>query len=325
MNTIKWSRLALAYSKCVLLKKRIPLIVGWALTYRCNSNCLYCSLSKKGVKELTTDEVFKITDTLKKKGALRISLTGGEPLIREDIGRIIEHMRSLGSVEIKLNTNGKLVKKKIDDLAGVNIINISLDGPEKIHDALRGAGSFNGALEGAEAAKRNDAEVLFTAVITDINAPYLEHVLKIAAHFDAKVFFQPATSNVLGDKTVNKNAPREDALDKAISQLLSLKKAGVDGIANSRAGLLYLKPGEGKEIRCASGHISLRIEPNGDVIYCSREDFPFKALNIVRDGFDKAFSNLGDISCRRCLCGARVELNLAYNHNLSAITNQFRG
>ena len=101
------------------------------ITNRCNENCIYCHhdgmLSSKN--EMTPDEIYKICEIAKKLGVKKIRISGGDPLVRNDIVEIVEKIASLNFKDISLTTNGVLLEKYAEDLkkAGLNRVNVSLD------------------------------------------------------------------------------------------------------------------------------------------------------------------------------------------------------
>ncbi len=101
------------------------------LTNRCNVNCIYCHHDgmKSSKNEMTPDEIMKICEIAKKLGVIKIRLSGGEPLIRNDIVEIISKISKIGFEDISLTTNGILLEKYAQQLknAGLNRVNISLD------------------------------------------------------------------------------------------------------------------------------------------------------------------------------------------------------
>ncbi|MCX5667257.1 MAG: radical SAM protein [Candidatus Omnitrophica bacterium] len=299
-----------------------PLVVGWAITNRCNRRCAYCSLWEKDEDELSTAQVFSIIDTLSSLGNMMISFTGGEPLVREDMGSIISYAHDKG-IKVKLNSNGALVKKRIIGLKGLDLLTLSLDGPEVEHDAIRGKGSYREVMEAASIARENDIRVNFAAVLTGLNLGSVDFILEKAARIGGTAIFQPASLTLLGSDSANPMAPPVDGYRAAIKGLIDKKNKGARNIASSPSALrhLYSWP-DPVPIRCAGGAISCRIEPNGDVVYCSRTEISFKPMNCVRDGFREAFRNLRPVTCDKCWCAARVDLNLIFKGDLQAILNQ---
>ncbi|MDZ4666981.1 MAG: GTP 3',8-cyclase MoaA [bacterium] len=104
-----------------------------SLTDQCNFRCLYCMPNEQmdflpSSELMSADEVVKLAEIFVSQGISKIRLTGGEPLIRKDIGDIIEQLSKL-PVELTLTTNGVLLDKYLDQLlaAGIRSVNISLD------------------------------------------------------------------------------------------------------------------------------------------------------------------------------------------------------
>ncbi len=324
MNIKKIFSIGLGFLKAKLLKKKAPLAVGWAITDKCNRKCPYCAIWKRENRDLSTEQVFEIIDALAEMGTIRISFTGGEPLLREDIGKIINHVHEK-KIETKLNSNGALVKKRINELGNLDMMNLSLEGPEEIHDMIRGKGSFKEVIEAAEILKQNRININFATVMTSTNLDSIDDILDIAVQFNSRVMFQPATPLTLGGTEPNLLTPPEDKYGEAVQKLIQMKKDGNTSIGNSVDGLKHLaKWPHPEKIECASGWISCRIEPDGKVLYCSREEMPFTPKSCVDEGCRAAFSQLLPVSCDDCWCAARVELNLTFSGKLSVMFSQLK-
>lgn len=306
-----------------LLKRKKPLVVGWAVTDQCNRKCAYCAIWRRPDRDLPTDRVLGIVDELVEAGTLRISFTGGEPLLREDMGRIIRYAHEKG-IETKMNSNGALVGEKIRSLRYLDMLTLSLEGPEEIHDTIRGRGSFDEVREALRIARRHRIRTGLATVLTAINLDAVDSILDIARQEACRVLFQPATPLRLGGGGVNELAPPVEAYRAAIKRLIDKKKAGNDRIANSVPGLEHLERWpDPARMTCACGWISCRIEPDGTVLYCSRESLPPAPGNCTRVPFREAFDKLVPMVCTDCWCAARVELNLAFSLSVSAMMNQF--
>ncbi|XP_057219129.1 molybdenum cofactor biosynthesis protein 1 isoform X3 [Triplophysa rosa] len=132
-----------------------------SLTERCNLRCQYC-MPEEGVKLtprsqlLTTEEVLTIARLFVLEGVNKIRLTGGEPLIRQDILHIIAELRKLeGLKTIAVTTNGMTLTRLLPALkkAGLDLLNISMDSlvPAKFEFITRRKG-FHKVMEGIEKA-----------------------------------------------------------------------------------------------------------------------------------------------------------------------------
>jgi len=141
--------------KTHLLGRTTPCAMTFAVTYRCQCNCVHCSAAyheKKGDRELSTQEAKKLIDDSQNLGITILAFTGGEPLLREDIFELISYLNQKRTLPL-LFTNGLLlnddnVKRLVD--AGLYSIFVSLDSPvPEEHDGMRGIeGIYDRAVEG---------------------------------------------------------------------------------------------------------------------------------------------------------------------------------
>ncbi|MDA8407981.1 MAG: 12,18-didecarboxysiroheme deacetylase [Deltaproteobacteria bacterium] len=132
-------------------KDKKPVVV-WNVTQRCNLKCVHCysrSEDKKYLNELSTDEGIQLLDDLARFGSPVVLFSGGEPLIRPDILKLIQHA-TVSGMRAVLSTNGTLIDErmatKLKDI-GLSYVGISLDGLQEVHDSFRGvAGTFERVL-----------------------------------------------------------------------------------------------------------------------------------------------------------------------------------
>ncbi len=109
-----------------------------SVTDRCNFRCTYCMPKEvfgpgyqflpRG-ELLSFEEITRLARVFKDHGVEKIRLTGGEPLLRRDLERLIEQLAALGGLDLTLTTNGSLLTKKARALrdAGLNRVTVSLD------------------------------------------------------------------------------------------------------------------------------------------------------------------------------------------------------
>ncbi|MEW6110446.1 MAG: radical SAM protein [Nitrospirota bacterium] len=142
------------------------------ITDRCNLRCKHCyintPLNPAGC-ELSVKQIRNILKEFEEMQGLRVLITGGEPLIHsrfDEINRILPDF----FVRKLLLTNGLLLNKQILDSLNVDEIQISIDGLEKAHDALRGKGSFRSAME---AVRRSVGSGFDVSVSTMVHAKNL--------------------------------------------------------------------------------------------------------------------------------------------------------
>ncbi len=109
-----------------------------SVTDRCNFRCTYC-MPKSAFGEghaflprqelLSFEEITRVARLFVERGVKKIRLTGGEPLLRHSVERLVEMLAALPGVDLTLTTNGALLKKKAQSLkdAGLKRVTVSLD------------------------------------------------------------------------------------------------------------------------------------------------------------------------------------------------------
>jgi cyclic pyranopterin phosphate synthase len=135
-----------------------------SVTDRCNFRCQYC-MPAEGLPWLdrsallTYEEIERLVRLLSAMGVHDVRLTGGEPLVRKELWRLVERLAAIEDVhDLSLTTNGYLLTKQVDDLvrAGLRRINVSLDSlaRDRFFELTR-RDSLAQVLEGLEAAQRH--------------------------------------------------------------------------------------------------------------------------------------------------------------------------
>ena len=126
------------------------------ITENCNSRCITCNMWKINHKdEYSTEEVEDLMNQMRDCGIRNITFTGGEPLLREDIGILVKRARELGFKKVVVKTNGLLLSKKAEELveSGVSDISVSVDGIRDTANAIRGLPhAYRTSLEGIKTA-----------------------------------------------------------------------------------------------------------------------------------------------------------------------------
>ncbi|MBQ7862458.1 MAG: GTP 3',8-cyclase MoaA [Clostridia bacterium] len=129
-----------------------------SITKRCNLNCSYCGAKKEAGVELTPVQIEKIVRAFADCGITKVRLTGGEPLVRQDITEIAQRIANINGIKkIALTTNGIFLKKYAEELkkVGVTAINISLDTTDKEQfRAITGYDGLDKVFEGIDECER---------------------------------------------------------------------------------------------------------------------------------------------------------------------------
>ncbi|MCT4660267.1 MAG: GTP 3',8-cyclase MoaA [Tissierellales bacterium] len=162
-----------------------------SVTDLCNLKCKYC-MPEKGIDKKCHSEILRFEDYIRivkaavNLGVKKVRITGGEPLVRNDIVELVSKISQIDGVEdLSMTTNGILLKKYAKELsrAGLNRLNISLDTLDstKFEQITRG-GNLEDVLEGINAAE--EARImpikLNTVLINGFNTDEIETFISLA-------------------------------------------------------------------------------------------------------------------------------------------------
>jgi len=138
-----------------------------SVTDRCNFRCRYCMPRERFGKEhnflpksqiLSYEEIQKFVLACKPLGLNKVRITGGEPLLRRDLPKLVRHISDLG-LEVALTTNGSFLKREAASLAeaGLDRVTISLDAiDQELHSGITDSNvTVSDILEGIEEATRS--------------------------------------------------------------------------------------------------------------------------------------------------------------------------
>jgi len=309
-----------------IIRKRVlfdvsPFLVSWSLTNRCNYQCKYCSVWKTEGRELTTKEVLFIIDELARCGNRAIAFTGGEPLIRGDIGEIVDYCFAK-NIYTKITTNGFFIKDKIGSLRKAGIIRLSLDGPREINDAYRQAGAYDRVIQAIKLLREKNIGVALNCIVSRSNLPYIADILNEAKYLNVKIFFQPLEYRNNRDFFVS-NSPTKEEYDKAFMFLIAEKERGNRFIGNSLPVLRYFRNcPDSIAVKCWAGVLIWRITTDGIIIGCDRFRGISDSYDCLRGNLKKVLPTLAPIDCiGGCLRNYTIELSYLLSFNLDSIFN----
>jgi len=275
------------------LGRRVPIRVTHIITTRCNLECAYCyAKQQESQPEMTTDQVLQMMTEFAALGTKVWKIGGGEPLLRKDIGAIILAARSHGFL-VNLDTNGALVPAKLDLLTPVTVVQLSLDGPEQLHDELRGRGAYARTVAALQALTSAGKKPMLNAVLTKHNLDQLEFLHRFALEHDAFLNLQPVVA--VDEASAALAAPRGDLL-LALDMIARLKRHNPN-IATSAATLVRFKEllsGQRQRFQedsCIAGRAYVLVDPWGRLARClARMDAPSSCG--LELGFAEAFARV---------------------------------
>lgn len=158
-----------------------PYHVQWMITRKCNYRCAGCNVwREQDTKELSTEEIKKGLGILRKLGVLEIVISGGNPLLRNDIDEIIEYASRYFITTVY--DNGSMATEKIDALRKADFVAISIDSldPEK-NDSIKGVkGAWEKAVKTVEKLHSEGINVSVSPTISQIN---LHEIIGLTRYF----------------------------------------------------------------------------------------------------------------------------------------------
>ncbi|MFA4837162.1 MAG: radical SAM protein [Dehalococcoidia bacterium] len=170
-------------------------LVAWEITRRCNLTCAHCRASAEDTAysgEFSTEECFKVIDSIADVAKPILILTGGEPLMRPDVFEIGHYAGSKG-LRVVLGSNGTLITEELAaKMKSVPIarVGVSLDFPTaEQQDSFRGReGAFDAAVRGIGVCREAGIPVQINSTVTRMNISYLDKLLELALELGAVAF-----------------------------------------------------------------------------------------------------------------------------------------
>ncbi len=174
------------------MNKFLPRLIAWELTGSCNLKCVHCRASAvkdRDPDELTTQEIRSTIDNIASFSSPILILTGGEPLVREDVFEIARYGTEKG-LRVVVGTNATLITPEVAGKlldAGVKRISVSIDGSTPdAHDKFRGlSGAFENTLAGAKAAQEAGLDFQVNTTVTKRNVHDVQAIHDLAIEFGA--------------------------------------------------------------------------------------------------------------------------------------------
>lgn len=321
-----------------------PIFANVKITENCNSRCITCNAWEiKYDNECSTLEFENIMKQIRQIGIEQIRFTGGEPLLREDIGDLIKKARHLGFKSIAIQTNGLLLSRKAEELveSGITTVSVSVDGIGETHDRIRGIpNGFDKSIEGIKKLskiaynKKMKVNVGISTTLSSLNTKEVPDLIKLCKALNIEWGLNILDENLYFFKNVNMSALHiKDAkvIDNMINYIKYTKKKmpGVIGIDDN--SLVYCKDylkNTIKEPPCVLGYLTVYIGSNGEIysgcwalkpIGNLRKKRLIDILNSTE--YKKRAIDMFLRRCPGCTCGFMI--NVKYQKLLLSILNRF--
>ncbi|MFN9350770.1 MAG: radical SAM protein [Gemmatimonadota bacterium] len=284
--------------------RRMPVLVHFEVTLRCNASCGFCDYWKTDPKAKDT-ELRSFVDAARRFNPMLVTWTGGEPTLRRDLEDLVAGVER--AVRLKYTTlithGAMLTPERATALwqAGVDQFNISLDYLDARHDAARGIpGLVERIMATTAAVRARGVNVRFNTVIKNDNLDQLLPIVHRARELRAGVNFSVYTDFKNGNGAPRLAAAHQAELEAVVAELLAYKRRRRGVIPNSAHYLETSPPGTRGAMRepCRSGLRTIHVDPVGHVKRCP--DFP-------TDFHWSAFRRYAPIACDRCYYACRGE------------------
>jgi AdoMet-dependent heme synthase len=278
------------------------MIISWNVTKECNLKCEHCyrDAGGKDADELTTEEGLGLVDEIAKAGFKILILSGGEPLLRKDIFKLIRQAALRGMRPV-LGTNGALftrdIVRKIKE-AGVSRAGISLDSKDRQkHDEFRKhIGAWSATVNGMKLCREEGLDFQVHTTVTRRNYQEITAITDFVAGLGAKahhIFFLVPTGRgkSLSDVFIGGKEIKE-VLEKVLKKQAELD---IEIKPVCAPQFIPLARVMGVETRfqkgCLAGTSYCCILPNGDVHPCPY--LPLKAGNVREEKFSSIWATSG--------------------------------
>jgi radical SAM protein with 4Fe4S-binding SPASM domain len=165
-------------------------MVTWRCTRKCVGNCLYCSYTPEYAKDTQVDTktAYKIVDEIYDFGSPFFGISGGEPLLREDIFDVIKYAKQIG-FGVSLITSGFVFdEKRLNNLVRNEVYTaVSVDGNRESNDIIRRKGSYDKAIHAMKKLSENGILDCIVTTMTKYNIKDAEHIVKLAEEYNARM------------------------------------------------------------------------------------------------------------------------------------------
>jgi len=277
------------------------------LTERCNLACTHCYQDGRPVKEMSLEDIDRAladisvtlrnwSDTYEMAFAPSFNVTGGEPFLRKDLPEILGKISRHGFA-LYLLTNGTLIDaqgaRMLADLP-VSGVQVSLEGPQKIHEGIRGKHSFSSAVRGVRHLLECGITVTLNVTLSELNGDLFPDIVDLATDLGVqRVGFSRLVPYGRGSALTGKMLGSQ-RLKEIYGKILSIKVPGLEiatgdpvatQLGEGDAGYDPDAPALGG---CAAGISGITLLSDGTLTPCRRIGIPIG--NILKEGLRQVWA-----------------------------------
>lgn len=288
---LRLSSLPLKYIKNKLFISS-PVQASFAVTLRCNCHCNYCDWWKYDQKDLSTNEAKRVIYQIARLGVIHIGLSGGEPLVRSDLPKLIQYAKSLGML-VSVSTNGIISKETTYReimKSGLDTLTFSIDGTNaQTHESFRKGCPLDRVISSLNLAVKlrhvegYSTRINSTTVINRANATELAAINEMCQSLGVDhCNYQPIWP-VMKDKEFFKKYGFES--NDRDADLLRFARDSLMGMRNSNLRRysqmlpdFYLNYENVRKIECYAGRTFIYVDAKGLIYPCVLLEKPFGSL-----------------------------------------------
>ncbi|MGB2832172.1 MAG: pyrroloquinoline quinone biosynthesis protein PqqE [Methylotenera sp.] len=267
-----------------------PLWLLAEVTYRCPLHCAFCynptDYDKHTQNELTTEQWIQTLRDARKLGAIQLGISGGEPLLRDDIEEIVIEAKKLGYYSNLITSGVGLTEKRIQAFkdGGLDHIQLSMhDITEEINNFITNTKTFELKKKVAAMIKNHGYPMVLNVVIHRYNIDHMKQILEMAEALGAD-YIELANNQYYGWSLVNRSQlmPTREQLDRAEAVTNAFRATG------PKMKVLYVVPDyfNDRPKKCMNGwgEVFMIVTANGDVLPChSARSLPNMQFPNVKD------------------------------------------
>ncbi len=252
-----------------------PLWLLAEITYRCPLHCAFCynptNYDNHTQNELSTEQWIQVLRDARKLGAIQLGISGGEPLVRDDIEDIVIEAKKLGYYSNLITSGVGLTEKRIQAFkeGGLDHIQLSMhDVTADVNNFITGTKTFELKKKVAAMIKNQGYPMVLNVVIHRYNIDHIKEILEMAEGLGAD-YVELANTQYYGWALVNRNQlmPLKEQIDHAEAVTNEFRKK-----VGNKMKIFFVVPDyfSDRPKKCMNGwgEVFMIVTANGDVLPC---------------------------------------------------------